>query len=61
MSDNIDEKLDKIIELLEKIADNTDPLNPWGITDVKSAVDNVKSSVQNLESETKKIRRRLTD
>ena len=61
MSEETNNKLDKIIELLEKVVKNTDPMNPYGLSDVRSAVDDVKSSIEDVEGEAKKIRRHLID
>ena len=54
MNDNTDTKLDRIIELLEKIEANTNPLNPWNEDGA------IKSAVEEIEAESKKIRSHLT-
>ena len=47
---NTEQKLDRIIELLEKIANHVDPINQWNDT---------KDAVECVEAEVKKIRKHL--
>ena len=49
MNDETNKKLDAIIELLEEIRNNTNPLSPWNEdSDIKSAAEGTESATKEI-------------